>query len=79
MNGWLQDVRFALRQIRKNPGFAATAIVVLALGLGATTGMLAIDRAARNVDGRRRTGVRFNWIAFRREVDPQLLVGDNSP
>ena len=42
MNGLLQDVRFALRQIRKNPGFAATAIVVLALGLGATTGMLAI-------------------------------------
>ena len=42
MTGFLQDVRFALRQIFKNPGFAATAIVVLALGLGATTGMLAI-------------------------------------
>jgi putative ABC transport system permease protein len=42
MTGFLQDVRFAFRQIPKNPGFAATAIVVLALGLGATTGMLAI-------------------------------------
>ena len=42
MTGLLQDIRFALRQIRKNPGFATTSIVVLALGLGATTGMLAI-------------------------------------
>jgi predicted permease len=28
-----QDVRFALRQLRKNPGFASTAIVILTLGL----------------------------------------------
>jgi hypothetical protein len=42
MTGFLQDVRYALRQMRKSPGFAATAIVVLGLGLGATTGMLAI-------------------------------------
>ena len=42
MNGLIQDVRYALRQMRKNPGFAAGAIAVLALGIGATTGMLAI-------------------------------------
>lgn len=42
MTGLSQEIRYGLRQMRKSPGFAATAIVVLALGLGATTGMLAI-------------------------------------
>ena len=32
----MQDLRFALRQLRRNPGFAATAIVILVLGIGAS-------------------------------------------
>ena len=34
-----QDARYALRSMRKTPRFAATAIVMLAVGIGANTAM----------------------------------------
>ena len=41
----VQNVRFSLRTMRRNPGFALTAMLVLALGLGASTAMFsALDR-----------------------------------
>ena len=42
----LQDFRFAQRQLRKNPGFAATAIIVLTLGIGAAVAIFTFVDAA---------------------------------
>jgi len=42
----LQDLSFASRQLRKNPGFALTAILILALGIGASVAIFAFVDAA---------------------------------
>ena len=41
-----QDLRFALRQLRKNPGFALTAILILTLGIAASVAIFSFVDAA---------------------------------
>lgn len=42
MQNLVRDLKFVVRQFRKSPGFSATAVLMLSLGIGATTAIFSV-------------------------------------
>ncbi|MGW8267617.1 MAG: ABC transporter permease [Longimicrobiales bacterium] len=45
LDGFLQDLKLSVRQIRRRPGFAAVVILILGLGIGANSAMFSVLRS----------------------------------
>src|ERR1051326_4910922 len=86
-SGLITDLRYALRQLRLNPGFAATAILTLALGIGANIALFSVtqhvllkplpyrepERLVRVWMDNRRLQMREDWASYLNYLDYKRL------
>jgi predicted permease len=79
MQSLLQDLRFSLRQLIKAPGFTITAVLSLALGIGATSAVFSVVYAALLHPFPYPTAERIFRLAARNKTGEGMWVNLNGP